>query len=57
MRGYPPGAECVTRFLCGISVPLFTKLKARNISGFALLEDYPYAAVRDWVISQTPSSL
>jgi ATP-dependent DNA helicase RecQ len=57
MRGYPPEAECVTRFLCGISVPLFTRLKARNISGFALLEDYPYAAVRDWVISQTPSSL
>jgi ATP-dependent DNA helicase RecQ len=55
MRGYPPVAECVTRFLCGISVPLFTKLKARNISGFALLEEYPYAAVRDWVVSHTGS--
>jgi ATP-dependent DNA helicase RecQ len=34
--------------LCGISVPLFTKLKARSISGFAALENYPYADVREW---------
>jgi ATP-dependent DNA helicase RecQ len=47
--GHPPSAECLTRFLCGISVPLFTKLKARSMGGFARLEDYPYAAVRDWV--------
>ncbi|SDJ35445.1 RecQ family ATP-dependent DNA helicase [Pseudomonas indica] len=44
-----PSAECLTRFLCGISVPLFTKLKAKGITGFASLEDYPYAAVRTWV--------
>ena len=44
-----PGVECLTRFLCGISVPLFTKLKARAIGGFAALEDYPYAQVREWV--------
>ncbi|WP_338584178.1 ATP-dependent DNA helicase RecQ [Pseudomonas sp. MAG733B] len=47
--GSVPSAERVTRFLCGISVPLFTKLKARAISGFAVLEDYPYAEVREWV--------
>ncbi|UVE17595.1 RecQ family ATP-dependent DNA helicase [Pseudomonas sp. LS44] len=41
-----PSVECLTRFLCGISVPLFTKLKARSIPGFAALENYPYAAVR-----------
>jgi len=46
--GSAPSAERVTRFLCGISVPLFTKLKARSISGFAALEDYPYAEVREW---------
>ncbi|SDZ66578.1 ATP-dependent DNA helicase RecQ [Pseudomonas sp. NFIX28] len=46
--GMPPAAERLTRFLCGISVPLFTKLKARSIPGFAVLEDYPYAEVRDW---------
>ncbi|MGP4953777.1 RecQ family ATP-dependent DNA helicase [Pseudomonas helleri] len=44
---YPP-AERVTRFLCGISVPLFTKIKARSIAGFAALENYPYAHVRHW---------
>ncbi len=48
-RATPPSAECLTRFLCGISVPLFTRLKARNMGGFAALEDYPYAQVRDWV--------
>ena len=44
-----PSAERLTRFLCGISVPLFTKLKARGIPGAGALEDYPYAEVRDWV--------
>ncbi|WP_313061234.1 RecQ family ATP-dependent DNA helicase [Pseudomonas rhodesiae] len=46
--GHLPGAERLTRFLGGISVPLFTKLKARTIPGFAVLEDYPYAEVRAW---------
>ncbi|MGE8361753.1 RecQ family ATP-dependent DNA helicase [Pseudomonas sp.] len=45
-KGAPPSRECLTRFLCGISVPLFTRLKARQIPGFASLEDYPYAEVR-----------
>lgn len=43
-----PGAERLARFLGGISVPLFTRLKARSIPGFAALEDYPYAEVRKW---------
>ena len=46
-NGQTPSSECLTRFLCGISVPLLTKLKARQISGFAALENYPYAEVRD----------
>jgi len=50
--GQLPGAERLTRFLGGISVPLFTKLKARGIPGFAALEDYPYAEVRDWAHAQ-----
>ncbi|MFJ3482576.1 ATP-dependent DNA helicase RecQ [Pseudomonas sp. NPDC090202] len=52
MLGYKPESECLTRFLCGISVPLFTRLKARTIRGFAMLEDYPYANVRQWVQSR-----
>jgi ATP-dependent DNA helicase RecQ len=48
-RGEAPSGECLTRFLCGISAPLLTKLKARSLPGFAALQAYPYAAVRDWV--------
>ncbi|SDV07470.1 RecQ family ATP-dependent DNA helicase [Pseudomonas mucidolens] len=47
--GNLPSAERMTRFLCGISVPLFTRLKARSIPAFAALEAYPYAEVREWV--------
>jgi ATP-dependent DNA helicase RecQ len=47
-NGHLPGAERLTRFLGGISVPLFTKLKAKGIPGFAVLEEYPYAEVREW---------
>ncbi|MDP9783424.1 RecQ family ATP-dependent DNA helicase [Pseudomonas fluorescens] len=46
--GSVPSAERLTRFLCGISVPLFTRLKARTIRGYAALEEYPYAEVRQW---------
>ncbi len=46
LKGGVPSAECLTRFLCGISVPLFAKLKARQLAGFASLEAYPYAEVR-----------
>ncbi len=48
-KGAQPGAECLTRLLCGISAPLFTRLKARSLPSFAALEAYPYAEVRDWV--------
>ena len=55
--GQAPGAERLTRFLCGISVPLFTRLKARAIPGFAALEDYPYAEVRAWAQSHLAASV
>lgn len=47
--GELPSEDCLARFLCGISVPLFTRLKARQIGGFAALEDYPYGDVRAWL--------
>jgi ATP-dependent DNA helicase RecQ len=46
LKGGAPSVECLTRFLCGISVPVFTKLKARQIPGFASLDAYPYGEVR-----------
>ena len=52
LTGHEPSTECLTRFLCGISVPLFTKLKARQLSGFAALDAYPYAEVRRWLAAQ-----
>jgi ATP-dependent DNA helicase RecQ len=33
------------KFLCGIATPVFTKLKARSLAGFARLESAPYAQV------------
>jgi ATP-dependent DNA helicase RecQ len=48
LKGAAPSPDCLTRFLCGITVPLFSKLKARNLGGFAALEAYPYAQVRNW---------
>jgi ATP-dependent DNA helicase RecQ len=52
VKGCAPSAECLTRYLCGVSVPLFTKLKARQVGSFAALEDYPYAEVRAWLAAQ-----
>jgi len=48
----PISAETLTRFLCGVSAPLLTQLKARSLPGFAALEHYPYAEVRHWVAQQ-----
>ncbi|MCU1718535.1 ATP-dependent DNA helicase RecQ [Pseudomonas sp. 5P_3.1_Bac2] len=44
--GHAPSSTCLTRFLCGISMPLLLRLKARQLPGFAALADYPYAEVR-----------
>ncbi|MFD2190765.1 RecQ family ATP-dependent DNA helicase [Pistricoccus aurantiacus] len=49
----PPGAERLTRFLCGLSMPIFIPLKARSLAGFAQLEAYPYAEVLGWVSAHT----
>jgi ATP-dependent DNA helicase RecQ len=51
LKGQAPSRECLTRFLCGISAPLLTKLKARSLPGHGVLEDYPYAEVRTWLAS------
>ena len=31
---------------------MFTKMKARAIAGFAALENYPYAQVREWAAKE-----
>lgn len=42
-----PEPTLVTRFLCGISTPLFLKMKAKKINHFAALQAYPYKQVFD----------
>ncbi|MFA8437128.1 MAG: ATP-dependent DNA helicase RecQ [Marinifilaceae bacterium] len=44
-----PTSDLITRFLCGINVPSFTRLKAKKMQHFASLEQYRYAEVRNWV--------
>ncbi len=53
--GEPISCELITRFLCGISTPWFTKIKARSMSGFGALENYRYDEVEAWVGSQRPN--
>jgi ATP-dependent DNA helicase RecQ len=36
----------LTKFLCGIHTPIFTKCKTRQLNGFALLESYPFKQVQ-----------
>lgn len=37
-----PSAAAVTRFLCGMTSPLHTAIKARQLSGFGKMEQYPF---------------
>ncbi|MFA7232036.1 MAG: hypothetical protein WC071_12260, partial [Victivallaceae bacterium] len=44
-------AELITRFLCGITVPLLSRIKAKQLPGFGALEKYRYADIRVWTQS------
>jgi hypothetical protein len=50
----PPSTALLTRFLCGITTPALTRLKARQLPGFAALEAYPYAEVQAWLERHLP---
>jgi ATP-dependent DNA helicase RecQ len=39
------------RFFCGLTTPIFTRLKVRQVSGFALLEKYRFSDVLAWLES------
>ena len=47
--GKHKSATLLARFLCGLTTPIFTRLKARQLSGFATLEKYRFAQVLEWV--------
>lgn len=37
-----PSAAAITRFLCGMTSPLHNTIKARQLSGFGKMEQYPF---------------
>ena len=39
----------LTRFLCGVGAPVFTKLKASRSPLFGRLQNHPFAEVQDWI--------
>lgn len=39
----------LTKFLCGIYTPAFSKLKIKSLPNFGILEGYPFAEVKLWV--------
>jgi len=41
----------ISRFLCGLTTPLFSRLKVRSLQGYAGLEKYRFADVKAWVES------
>jgi ATP-dependent DNA helicase RecQ len=49
-----PSSAAVTRFLCGMTSPLNTKVKARQMSGFAKLEAYPFRQTQALVANIYP---
>ncbi|HET8791496.1 MAG TPA: RecQ family ATP-dependent DNA helicase, partial [Modicisalibacter sp.] len=51
-QGEAPSAALLTRFLCGISAPAFTRLKARQLPGFAALEVHPFDEVHAYLRQQ-----
>jgi ATP-dependent DNA helicase RecQ len=49
--GEPLSAQRLAHFLCGLTMPVFTPLKARSLDGFAIFEQRAYPDVRAWVES------
>ncbi|MCD6003928.1 ATP-dependent DNA helicase RecQ [Vreelandella alkaliphila] len=46
--GQPPNVQRLAHFLCGLTMPIFTPLKARGLNGFAVFEQRAYPEVRQW---------
>jgi len=39
----------LTKFLCGIYTPVFSKLKIKKLRHFGILENYPFLEVKNWI--------
>jgi ATP-dependent DNA helicase RecQ len=44
----------LTKFLCGIYTPVFSKLKIKTLPHFGILECYPFLEVKNWVKNYYP---
>ncbi|MDP4185507.1 MAG: ATP-dependent DNA helicase RecQ [Bacteroidota bacterium] len=49
--------EIITRFLCGISTPIFSRKKIKTLNHFGILEHYPYQDVYRMVQNEISKSL
>ena len=43
----------LTKFLCGIYTPVFSKLKIKKLPHFGILESYPFWEVKNWIMNKT----
>lgn len=48
----PISVAMITRFLCGISTPRLTQIKAKTIKSFGCMTAYPYQRIYDWAKGQ-----
>ncbi|MBW1899359.1 MAG: RecQ family zinc-binding domain-containing protein, partial [Deltaproteobacteria bacterium] len=44
--------ENLTKFLCGIYTPVFSKLKIKQLPYFGILKNYPFGEVKNWIKSE-----
>jgi len=42
----------LTKFLCGIYTPVFSKLKIKQLPYFGILKNYPFLEVKSWIKSR-----
>jgi ATP-dependent DNA helicase RecQ len=43
----------LTKFLCGIYTPFFSKLKIKKLPNCGILESYPFLEVKNWIMDKT----
>ena len=43
----------LTKFLCGVYTPIFSKLRIKKLSCFGTFERYPFRDVENWIIEHT----
>ena len=46
----PADAANLTKFLCGIFTPAFSKLRVKAMPNFGALEQYPFPDVKKWIL-------